>query len=275
MLTGSVWGQTYTIKIKNHPDEGKSAINKDFNSNSGTFKLLDADGKVVNQNKTTMVQEQEYTQTVLVGGEERPAKHKKTYTKALKRLNDKETKLTYAGRAVVFEFEKGKYKVFAEGEPPLAPKDLEDLAKQANDPGGREIEKLVLPGKPVKVGDRWALDSKALAKIFKQEAKLDSEKTKASASLAKVYRKGESQYGVLEIDLKMAVEEMQGLKFEKPAAFDMRFTLDAPIDGSDTAGVMTMTGKIVGKSSLEEGGKKFNLEVALDMSGKLEVSSQK
>jgi hypothetical protein len=275
MLTGLVQGQSYTIKIKNHPDEGKSVINKDFNSNSGTFKLLDADGKVVNQNKTTMVQEQEYTQTVLVGGEQRPAKHKKTYTKALKRLNDKETKLSYEGRAVLFELEKGKYKVSAEGEPPLEPNDLEDLTKRANDPGGREIERLILPGKPVKVGDRWTLDSKELAKIFKQEAKLDSEKTKASATLGKAYRKGESQYGVLEIDLKMAVEEMQGLKFEKSAAFDMRVTLEAPIDASDTAGLMTMTGKIAGKGTVERDGKKLTLEVNVEMIGKIEVSSQK
>src|SRR5712692_1333108 len=91
-LVCAAQAQTYTIKLKNNPDQGKSAVNKDTNRNSGTIKITDADGKVIKNEKPTQFRELQFTQTVLVRDKDDLVKYKKTFEKA---VGDEEKKLSY------------------------------------------------------------------------------------------------------------------------------------------------------------------------------------
>ena len=65
------------------------------------------------------------------------------------------------------------------------------------------------------------------------------------------------------------------LSFETPAAFDIKGTVDTAIDGSSTAGVLKMTGKLTGTSTVQQEDMKIKVELNIEMSGPKERSEEK
>jgi hypothetical protein len=264
---------TYTLKLKHDPDPGKSIVIKDNQEQTSTVRVLDVDGKLLKEDKPEEAKEEVYTETVLEKGDKHPKKFTRAFAKATRTVNGKTSPRSYQGRTVVFELKDGKYEVTAEGEPPLAPKDREDLAQQVNK-AQETPDEVLLPKAPVKVGDRWPIDNKALAKSFAQVGQLDAEKTRAEATLVKAYQKDGRQYGVIEVTMKLAIRRMPNLKFDPPASMDLKTTLDAVIDGSSPAGVMKMEGKLNGKTSVSQEGMTFTIDMHVETSGSQEHSPE-
>jgi hypothetical protein len=267
---------TYTIKLKHSPDVGKTVTVKDTDSNTSTTKIFDADGKALGEEmKKTQKDEQVYAETVLARGDKHPTKYKRTYEKATRTQDGKMTARSFEGLTLVFEEKDDKFTVTVEGDKPIDKADLAELTRKANE-SEDDRDEVFLPGKPVKVGDTWKIDGKALAKAFAKTGGLDPEHSSGVGKLVKAYKKDGRQHGVIEMTLKMAPDKTPpGVKFDKPPVLEAKITLDTAIDGSTTAGVMTMTGGTAGKATVEQNGQKFNVELKTDLSGKQERSAEK
>src|SRR5436190_7042926 len=75
--------QTYTVKLKTHPDPGQTVTIRKTETETGSIKYFDADGKLLNEIKPTS-KELVYTLTVLEHkpGETSPSKYRRAYEKA-------------------------------------------------------------------------------------------------------------------------------------------------------------------------------------------------
>lgn len=261
----------YTLKLKSHPDVGQSMTVIQKENSDGTFGIKDAAGKVLKEDKNQEVKETTYTVTTLEKGDKRPAKFKRVYeTATVKQGNQSKTK-SYSGKTVVFELKDGKYDIAIEGGGALDAKDLKDLGEEVNKP---EMEEAFLPKKPVKVGESWDMDAKLVGEAM-GSMELDLEKTKATAKLAKVYSKDGKQFGVIDLNLKLAVKGMNELKFDPPAVFDFTGALDTAIDGSTTAGTLAMKAAASGKSQIDAKGQKLVIELNMKMDMNAEHSAAK
>ncbi len=274
-LAGAARGQTYAIKLRSDPAAGKSISVRDSHQNAGTVKVLDAGGKLLREQKPNEVEEEVFTETVLEAGGKHPKKFQRAYGKAERGEAGKLRPRSCQGRTVLFELRDGRYVVRAEGTPALAPADRKDLTARANDRLRSSPDELFLPNRPVAVGDAWDVAKKLLPEFANKGEELDLQKSSGRAKLLKAYARDGKQFGVLEVDLKLAVKTMQGLKCDPPARFDIKGTIDTAIDGSSTAATMSMTFRVSGKAQGEQGGMKFTVEMAMEGSGKLERSAEK
>jgi len=267
---------SYTIKVKRDPDPGKGTLVKSTEKHSGTLKILDGDGKAVQEVKVSEEKEEVYTRTVLERGDKKPKKYKKTFEKAVRTADGKPTTLPYQGRTVVYELKDGKYQASAEGAPELEKHVLDELTK-AESNGSPDVYDVLLPKKPVGVGDKWTLAGKDIARGFADEnvMTLDPEQTRGDARLTKAYQKDGHQFGVIEITLKLAITGNNGVTFDPPGTMDMKMTVDAAIDGSSTAGTVTMGGKIEGKGVLKQAGQTIAVDFHIDTSARKEQSAEK
>jgi len=274
MTTAAARAETYTIKLKHAPDVDKSVVVKDTDTKTQVNKVSDADGNVIKDEKHTETTFEEYTETVLAKGAKFPTKYKRTYEKATRTRDGKATTRSYEGRTLLFEKKDDKFIVIAEGDKPLDKNDLEELTKKANE---REEDKddLLLPKKPVAVGDTWKIDTKDLIRSFGKETNLDPDTTSAEAKLVKAYRKDGSQFGEIVMTMKLGFKFPKEVKFEKAPVLEMKMTLNAAIDGSTPAGVMTSTGGATSVLGVEQGGKKFKIDSRQELSGKKEQSREK
>jgi hypothetical protein len=267
---------TYAVKVKRDPDPGKGTLVKSTEKHSGTLKILDGDGKAVQEVKVSEEKEEVYTKTVLERGDKKARKYKKTFEKAVRTADGKAMPLAYQGRTVVYELKDGKYQVSVEGTPELEKHVLDELTKAENS-GSPDVYDVLLPKKPVGVGDKWSLAGKDVAKSFAEEnvMTLDPDQTKGDAKLTKAYQKDGHQFGVIEVTLKLAITSNNGVTFDPPGTMDMKMTVDAAIDGSTPAGTVTMSGKIEGKGVLKQAGLTTAVDFHIDASARKEQSAEK
>src|SRR5258708_4637408 len=174
--------------------------------------MFDANGKVVKENELPN-QQTVYSLTILERKKsDTPAgKYKRVYEKATKSEDGKSKARSYQGRTIVFERKDSEYWVGVVGKPPLDNKDLNELIEKANEdsPSAIEGDKAITPTKPVAVGDHWTIDPKAIGSLLKNFS-LDPKESRAEAKLIKVYTKGKIQFGVLEVNIKLAVKGIDG-----------------------------------------------------------------
>jgi hypothetical protein len=277
LAAGARGEDAYTIKLKHAPEVGKTITVKESNSKTQTTKLTDGEGNVLEAaKKTTEAVAEVYTETVLEMGDKAAKKYKRTYEKATRTRDGKAEARSYEGRTLLFEEKDGKYTVTAEGGKPISKEDLDELTYKANDAGAARDEAL-LPGKPIKVGDSWKVGGKELARAFEKswDGKMDPDRSSATGKLVKVYKQDGHPFGVIEMALALAPTPPPGAKDEKPLVLDMKLTLDTAIDGSTTAGVLTMSGGLAGKGTFEQKGKKVTADFTVELSGRREQSAEK
>jgi hypothetical protein len=267
--------ETYTIKLKQFPELGKSVTIKESLTSSSSLKYLDADGKVVNEKKPeTTTHKTVYIETVLEKGNKRPKKFKQTYQKAVIVSEDKtkNKELSFQGRTIICELKNEKYDVTVEGDKPLSKADLASLKQHANNP---DLDQLLTPKQPVKVKDPWKLDVAKAARSFGIIGGIDLEKSKAEAQLVKAYKKESKRCGVLQLSLLLVTKKMPEAKSDASSTTDIKVTLDTSLDASDSARSMIITFKMKGKESVDMMGKKLTMEMIYDMTFKVERSSEK
>jgi hypothetical protein len=117
----------------------------------------------------------------------------------------------------------------------------------------------------VAVGDTWDVNVKEFLKDLSGEDEVkafDLDKAKGTGKLAKAYKKGDRQFGVLEIDLTTPLVALPGTEFkcEAGSKFQLKLTLDVCIDGSAEAGDMKGDLKFSGKAKASQGGMDYGLE---------------
>jgi hypothetical protein len=265
----AVANATYTIKFKKYPDVGKSVTERSTEKTTGTVKVSDDKGKVLSDEKQDQTRERVLTLTVLEGGDQRPKKYKETYEKAIDTAAGKAMPLSYQGKTLLYELKGDKYEVTAEGGG-VSPNDLRILASKANN---AEMDDVLAPKKPVKIGESWTIDIKDVVNAFgrndKGESALEEDKSKVEAKLVKVT---DNKIGTIEVKMTLV---------SKPNAFvpgmtmEGTSTLETAIDGSSVAGKVSSNGTTTGKGDVTQAGMKSHMDINLKMTEEKERSAEK
>lgn len=264
--------KTYTIKLNEQPDVGKKVVVRTQDKTAGTVVVLDADGKALKEEKINETKTVVYTETVLKKGKKRAQKYQRTYQKAVHDDGNEKKVLSYQGRTVVFELKKDKYQATVLGEPALDNEDLKSLTEAANN--SRSAMDW-LSAKPVRLGETWIIDAVKFQKSIAGQGDIDPNNSKIEAKLVKVFRKQGKQFGVISLRAKLSTKSLKGLKFNPPGRIIMKGTLETAIDGSTSAGTMTLSGSMLGKAQFNKGGMKFTIEMDIKMNNKKTRSLEK
>lgn len=260
LVAAGAAAQSYTIKIKDHPAAGKIVTVKSSGTTQNRFAIL-LDGKNLKEEKSTDVEEVEYTETVLEDGPKRPKKFERHYTKAVKGKKGNAKERSYEGKTVLFEREGDKYVVKAKDKS-VTEKDLAELAQQVNRKGDEQIS-LLLPKKAVEINQTWQVEKKGLITLLGKEmekmANLDQ--ATATGKLVKAYQKGQQQWGVIELTISIPMRQLGPFPLKKSIPMNAKFVLDVPIDGSSTGGSMKGQMNFKGDSTFEQGGMAFTVEL--------------
>jgi hypothetical protein len=268
--------QSFTIKVRLDADPGKAVTVKTREKATGSFKILDANGKTVQDVKVAEEREEVFSKVILERGDKRPKKYKKVYEKAVTIMDGKATPTDYQGRTVLFELKEGKYHAKAEGAPELDKHTLSQLGRRESGLGPAAHE-VLLPAKAVSVGDTWPISGKSLAATFAEagDMTLDPDASKGDGRLVKAYRKDGKQYGIIEATMKLALKGSDNVTFDPPGTMEVTIALDVAIDGATAAGVVTVTGKLGGRGVLKDAGQTIPAEFNLDLTSRNEQSAQK
>jgi hypothetical protein len=266
--------QTYKIKSKDYGDVGKK-VNVQRNDSSKQMVKVSVMGMVVKDVVEEDVQEVSYTEIVVEGGSPYPRKFERIYTTAKKTKGGKVDMASHHGATVVFELQNGAYKASVKGDKALPPGDLKKLQKEANHRILVPTEKL-LPQKAVAVEETWKVDPNLFAKLLADDdgTAVDASKSKCQAKLIKAYQKNGHPFGVIEYNVDMAVVSLGSNKLSNPIMFRMKVTIDSDMDGSSTAGTMSMTGSMIGKSDINQGGQVITIDLNTQMSGRQVISAE-
>jgi hypothetical protein len=262
----------YTLKIYNERKGDRVLVIKDETSTQ-KMSLKDSDGKVVMDSMEKTVENLQFVEETLEReGTKRATRLRRTYEKAQVTKDGKTTTLPYEGKTVLIAKKGDKYTFTIEGGKELTGEEASLLTKEFDKPESEtDLEKLLLPGKPVAAGDSWKIDAGPILKEMSKEAfHLDKEKTTATGKLIKAYKKDGINYGVLEINLNFVLlglgEAPTQVTFKEPAKFAITMNLDICIDGTSPNGSMTANMAFAGTGTLKgPDGKEFTM--MMDMRG--------
>ncbi len=235
LAEGLVRAETYTIRIRNRPAKG---IPVQVVEKEKQVTRVKVGGTGMDEDRTEeSTGEQSYTETILQAGDKQPVKFQRVYKSASDTASKRTRPRPYSGRTITFVLQDGKYKATAEGEKALPKVVLEGLARQATDEAANR-QQYLLPKKPVAVGATWKFGGKEVASYLGDKT-IDTERSKGTGKLMKVYTKDGKQYGQLQFDLETA----QGKEGRSSEQSEVHLTVDTPIDGSSSD--TRLTGKII------------------------------
>jgi hypothetical protein len=265
----------YTIKIKNYPDVGQGIAHRETDRQSSVIRVLNSDGKVVQENKPVEVSEEQYTTTILEMGDNWPTRYRRVYDKAVFGNGTESKQRSYQGRSILFEFRQGKFNLKVEDKGMVSKGDLHALAVRAAGEVFSGLDEVFLPGRAVKIDESWPVDGKVLMRGFGDNGKLDLAKSSGQAKLVKVYSKDGMQFGIIEFDLKLAYPSMDDFTFDPPALFEVNGTLETAIDGSSAAGTLKVTTKLSGKTETKQKDMKLTVELLREGTSQKERTAAK
>jgi hypothetical protein len=253
--------QNYHITIKEYADVGKSSKVTEQATTRSAFSVALGD-KVLKEEKKVEVVEQQYSEKVVKAGAAMPDKFTQSYTKAVKGSEGMPVELSYAGKTIVFERKGGAYVVTAEEG--VNAQDIEQFTKRANRP---EQLKALLPKTAVKAGDSWTVGKEVLAFLGTDSGAalgVDVNQLKARGKLVKAYKKGNEQWGTVELDFIVPMAKLGPLALDTPIDIKFKMTLDTAIDGSSTAGEGRGTSTLKGASTFTQNGMTFRINLSID-----------
>lgn len=240
--------ETYEFKFKKDA-AGMKAVYENQEEVRTRMKLTDDNQNALKEDDNTKKKTIIYRETILElpKGEKRPTKFKREYRKAQETEKGETKTLGLEGKTIVFEKILGRYEFSLVGGGELPEEERKKLDEQLNRPDRGDLEKALMPGKAVKVGEEWKIDAGVLAKAMQLDGKMQMhrEQTRAVGKLVKVHKKGRAQFGVIELTVEMVPAAITegGLKIEfRPGSkMKMVLTADVCIDGTLAAGDMRMT----------------------------------
>ncbi len=267
--------EAITIKLKK---AGKGDVVKETKTEDvNTVVNVTAGGQAQPEQKEKGGSKMVYTEEVLERGEKdaKPTKAKRTYETAEVVKKGEKVDLELKGKSVLIEKGKDKY-TFSVEDGKLNAEATEVLDKEFNKKDDVDPEELMLPKKPVKVGDTWDVDVKAVTKMFGEEMTVDKDKAKVSGKLVKVYDKDKAKWGVVEYTIVLPITGVNSpagaIDTEAGSTMKVTITLDACIDGTQFGG--TSSGKVEGDVGLKVPMAEIAIKVNGTMNSKSEVAKK-
>lgn len=268
----------HSIKMK-VSSEGDTILVERTATQATRSQILNADGKVYSDDRTTIKENFLYKETILAKEAGKAVtKVRREYEKALLTRGDKTVPLSFHGKTLIIEKEGDKSHVF-DGDKELADKDVlfldEGFNRGAKDI--RDFEKFFIPADPVKVDEAYRLDMPPLIQALVLTgigAKMEVEVTKAEGTgrLVKAYTRDNRPFGRFAVQFSVPVTTMVTRKAKYPALEGSKLTsdvdLDLLIDGSSVNRTTKMAVKldISAMSPAPEGGNaKFIVSIRNDV----------
>jgi hypothetical protein len=191
--------------------------------------------------------------------------------------------LGFQGKSVLVKQAKGKPREFSyEGGGKIAEEDLPALKKafmggdeKPGEPSGAEI---FAPKKPVKVGESWSLDLKAVVKnMFDAEMAEAVQYDKASSkfTLKSVETRNGSDFGKIDGVLELPLGMFGPMKLDAPVVLKMVLEADACIDGKLPDHVVKIKAEMKGKTSAAGPNGKIDLDVDMTLTGTMTARTAK
>jgi hypothetical protein len=193
--------------------------------------------------KSVTVVDMNYKETVLKekDGKLLPVPLNRHYLKAEINRDGKKETLVYDGKVVIIDKVKDKYVFKILGGKEITGKEAELLIQEfaPGNPPSWETEAPLLPKQPVKVDEIWKPDLKPFMEQLTKSSgwEMDPAKCSGTGKLIKAYKKGDRQFGVIEMHLEFVPSWFNvpgGKKIPAPAGnkINLNWTMDTCIDGS-------------------------------------------
>jgi len=264
----------YTLKLY-HGKQGDAALHEKETTQVEAVTITGPDGNVVEDKKKTTTTVNKYREEILAKETgKRPTKIKRVYSTATRKVDDDYQKLAYHEKTVMIELKDGKYTFSVDGKE-LSTEEAADLAKEIDPkkPADEDMDKILLPGKAVAVGESWELDGKTISKIFGDDEKLaktiDAAQTKASGKLVKAFKKDGHQFGTMEYKIEVPLKALEGQHpFREGGKIELVIAGDMCIDGTLAGNAGVVTTKFAGTADIVQDEKKTGITVKIDVSGK-------
>lgn len=224
---------TYNLKIRNSQEGDRATV---IRSRKGTSTQNFA-GKVTTRK---LDYQYEFTETVerIAAGLPKPAKITRTYSTAWKVPNDGVGAVathSYSGKTVVIERPENadSYRYLIDGMA-ISGRDLDEFQREFDKVQRADI-RVLLPEKPVAVGESWAPDfAQTVRAVFGSlPFEADPQKSKATGTLKSVDRKDGQLWGTIDVKTTYYFADKPqyaGLVLTEPQIADV--TIHAVVDGS-------------------------------------------
>jgi len=270
LLVGPIWANddALTLKLKDKA-QGETVQVEKKSTERSSIKVTDGQGNNLKENEENKTQNLVYQQTILQKqpGEKQARKLQRHYQKAEIKTGDHTRKLPYDGKTVLIEKKGNRYQFQLEGSEELTGKDAEELDREFNKQGEDTVDfnKLMLPRKPVRVGESWTVDTQAIIQDLEKSAPMefDAAGAKGSAKLIKAYQQDGRQFGVVEYRLELPLKafkiEEQKAPIDEGAVMVLTARVDGCIDGSLNSNTAKLRMLMKGRAQLSQGGAKFTL----------------
>jgi hypothetical protein len=267
---------TYDIKLRQDRKGDKTLITKEVNTTTITT-IRGADGIIIKNTTEKTTENIKFVEEILEKeGTHRATRLRRTYEKAQGTKDLQIKRQPYEGQTVLIEKkEKGpKYTFMIEGGRELTGEEASRLSREFDKPEPEvDLEKLMLPGKPVAVGDSWKIDVEPFAKDLKRDASfnINAAQSTATGKLTKVYKKEGKTFGGMDIKMEFAFDSLgdgpQKIAFKKGGKWTLYGTFDVCIDGTSPNGLLTMAATMNGTGSITgPDGKEISVELNVSSS---------
>lgn len=194
-----------------------------------------------------------------------------TFAKAERMVEGKMAPFGFQGKTVVVKT-KGEERTFAypDGQA-LAEEDAAGLEDAFDDSGEDDASKAFAPSKPVKAGETWTPDIKAVARLFDEEMAeaVNPSASRATFTLKAVETRDGVEFGRIEGTLELMMGLFGPMRLEKPIPLKLAVEMDVCIDGRTSAGTLKMKGEMKGATDAEADGNKLRIDLDMTLTGTL------
>jgi hypothetical protein len=261
--------QTFEINPRAMSEEGKTTAVKVTRTRTLSFRLLDAGGRTMQEGRREETLAEEFDETVERAGDYAPERLRRKYAAASRAFDGgKPETLPRAGRTVLIARPPGgvrKAAPAAEGEPALDEREAAELLAPFRRPDdiarrrrGDPADGL-LPARGVKIGDAWPVSAEALADLLGEEFEASPSgavgvlkpEVGGEAKLKEVSSRDGRRFVTVEAAGKTPVSAVKGLRFDPPAAAEVRVTLVVGPDGDTAARKVTVEVRLTGTAAME------------------------
>jgi hypothetical protein len=272
LTAGPAWQNdqdAFTITLKDAAQGDTIRVEKKSSERS-TVKITDSQGNSLKNKEDSKTQTMVYRETLLQKrpGERKASKLRRHYEKASAKTGDDSRALPYEEKNVLIEKKRDHYVFQIEGGEELTGQDAEELDREFNKQGegaSPDINKIMLPRKPVRVGESWTFPTEVLVRDLEKSAPMefDAAGAKGSARLTRVYDRDGRRFGVIEyrfaLPLKAFKTGADRAPIEEGASMVLTASVDGCIDGSLNSSTAKLRMTMKGRAELSQGGAKFTL----------------
>ncbi len=277
--------KTYSIKLKKAVAGDVSAVAKDEKLTS-KIQGKQGDDTVLDEMNVHKEHFQFKEETLSVDDKGHAVKLRRTYDKASKTKDDTTDDYFIQGKTIIIEkkADEKKFRFTIDGGKEITGDDASPLDKEFNEKDSEiDEDEILLPQGAVALDESWNINK--ADELFKQmvdkddDVVLDLKHAKGTGKLAKVYKKDDQQWGVIEYKLTVPVKTIGSdtikFKMEEGSVFTFSIVMDTCIDGKTGSGTVTSKFGVKGKGIVKSGGTEVAVEIDIQGHAKDVVDEEK